>query len=162
MTAPTKITASKRYFLPGTTKVLVLPAVANLATGPTLTELNAGTDISDEVASITGFVISGDNMQAPDLGKRFNPQVPGRLNGADSGLTCWASKDGVDVRTVLTLDQRTFVVFLDGGNTAGNPMDVYECDVLSVGKVREIEGIGRLEVKFSIVDYAENLDVPAA
>jgi hypothetical protein len=39
-------------------------------------------------------------------------------------------------------------------------MDVYQTTCLSVGKLREIEGAGRIDVQFSIRDYAENLAVP--
>ena len=161
MAAP-EIAASTRYFLPGTTKVLILPTVANLVTGPTRVEIDAGLDISEEIASITGWMVSGATVPTPDLGKRFTGQVNGRLTAADSGLTCWADKTGQDIRQELTIDQETYVVFFDGGNVPGSPMDVYKSVVLSVGKPREIEGAGRVDVKFSIRDYVENLVVPAA
>lgn len=161
MTTP-KITPSTRYFLPGTTAVLLLPTVANIATGPTRLELSGGLDISEEIAAITGWSISGSTVATPDLGKRFTPQVNGRLAAAESGFTCWADKTGDDIRKELTVDQKTYVVFLDGGDVPGSPMDTYESVVMSVGKVREIEGAGRVDARFSIRNYAENLVVPAA
>lgn len=156
----TKIAASTRYFLPGTTKVYIVPTVADLATGPTRAELDGGTDVSEEIAAISGWLISSDMVATPDLGGRFNKQVTGRLNAADSGLTFWADKLGNDVRDTLTLDLNTHVVFLDGGDAAGAPMDVYKVSVASAGKVREIEGAGRLDTRFVIRDYTENLSVP--
>lgn len=155
------IAASTRYFLPGTTKVLLLPTVANLATGPTRAEMDAGLDISEEIAAINGWQITGETVPTADLGKRFTPQVNGRLTAAASGLTCWADKTGTDIREEVAIDQETFVVFLDGGDVAGSPMDVYKSVVTSVGKVRELEGAGRIDVGFSIRDYEENLAVPA-
>jgi hypothetical protein len=159
--AATPITASTRYFLPGTTKVYLLDTVADMTTGPSRAELDAGLDISEEVAAITGWAISGATVPTPDLGKRFTPQVSGRLTAADSGLTCWADKTGVDIRAEVAIDDEKFVVFLDGGDVTGSPMDVYQTTCLSVGKLREIEGAGRIDVQFSIRDYAENLAVPA-
>jgi hypothetical protein len=156
------ITASTRYFLPGTTKVYILPAVASMTVGPTRAELTAGLDISEEIAAINGWQISSDNVPTADLGKRFVPQVSGRLNASDSGLTCWADVTGADIRAELVIDQETFVVFLDGGDVEDSPMDVYKAKVSSVGKPREIEGAGRIDVKFSIRAFAENLTVPAA
>lgn len=161
MSAP-EITASTRYFLTGTTKVLFLPVVASMTTGPTRANINAGLDISEEIASISGWNISSSSVATPDLGKRFTPQVNGRLTAADSGLTCWADKTGQDIRQEVALDQEVFVVFLDGGDVPGSPMDVYKSVVSSVGKLREIEGAGRVDVKFSIRDYVEDLLVPAA
>lgn len=157
----TPIAASTRYFLPGTTKVIIVPTIANLDAGPTRAELNAGTDISEEIASISGWSITSASVPTPDLGKRFTPQVTGRLTAADSSITCWADKTGNDIRDVLAIDQATNVVFLDGGDVAGSPMDVYKVKVSSVSKVREIEGAGRVDARFAIDDYAENLAVPA-
>lgn len=155
------ITASTRYFLPGTTKVYLLDLVADLAVGPTRAELDAGVDISEEIAAITGFNISGATIPTPDLGKRFNAQVSGRLSASDSRLTVYADKTGQDVRQEVAIDDEKYVVFMDGGDVASSPMDVYQCQCLSVGRMRELEGVGRLDIGFSIRDYAEDLVVPA-
>jgi len=160
MPAP-EITASTRYFLPGTTKVLILPAVASMVTGPTRPNINAGLDVSDEIAAIGGWMVNSANTDTPDLGRRFVSQVSGRLTAADSSLTFWSDVTGTDIRDELTIDMETYVVFLDGGDVAGSPMDVYKVKVSSVGKIREIEGAGRIECRFSIREYVENLDVPA-
>lgn len=160
MAAP-KIAASSRYFLPGVTKIITVPTIANLAAGPTRAEINAGTDVSDEVAAINGWAITSQNHATPDLGKRFVAQVTGRLTAADSAITFWADKTGNDIRDILAIDQATNVVFLDGGDVAGSPMDAYKVTVSSVGKIREIEGAGRIDVRFTIRDFAENLAVPA-
>lgn len=153
--------ATDRYFLPGTTKVIVVPTIVDLAVGPTRLELNAGTDVSDEVSSITGWMITSADVPTADLGKRFVPNVSGRLTAANSALQFWADKAGVDIRELLVIDQDTHIVFLDGGDVAGNPMDAFKVKVSSVGKLREIEGAGRIDVAFSIRDFAENLEVPA-
>lgn len=154
--------AADRYFLPGTTKVIVVPSIANLAVGPTRVELNAGTDVSEEISSINGWQITSESVPTPDLGKRFVSSVTGRLTAASSGLQFWADKTGVDVRELLVIDQETFIVFLDGGDVEGSPMDVFKVTVASVGKVREIEGAGRVDTSYTIRDFAENLEVPAA
>lgn len=161
MSAP-EIAASTRYFLPGTTKVLLLDTVANLVTGPTRAEIDAGLDISEEIAAITGFQISGATIATPDLGKRFNGQVNGRLSASDSRLTCYADVTGADIRDEIAIDDEKFVVFMDGGDVPASPMDCYKTSCLSVGRIREIEGVGRLDVGFSIRDYSEGLVVPAA
>jgi len=155
-----KMAATTRYFLPGTTKILVCPAVASLTVGPTRTELNAGTDISEEVAGVNGWMITSESMATPDLGVRFVKQVTGRLTAADSSITTWSDKAGHDIRELLDIDQETFVVFLDGGDVTASPMDVYKVTVASLGKVREVEGAGRIETRFTIRNFAENLAVP--
>jgi hypothetical protein len=161
MTGPTILAASTRYFLPGTTKVLIVPTIANLS-APTRLELNAGTDISEEIAAIAGFQITSETVATPDLGKRFVGQVTGRLTASDSSITCWADKAGVDIRSLVDLDQETNVVFMDGGDVEDHLMDVYKVTVASIGKPRDIEGAGRVEVKTTIRDYAENIAIPAS
>ena len=160
MAAP-KITASTRYFLPGTTKVIIIPTVANLASGPIRSEINGGLDVSDEVAAINGWLISSENIATPDLGRRFVQQVTGRLTAADSSIDFWADRGGVDIRGQLVRDQSTNICIMDGGDVTGRPMDTFKVVVSSVGKVREIEGVGRLTTQFSIRDFSENIAVPA-
>lgn len=156
----TPIAVSTRYFLPGTTKVLVLPAVTNMI--PTRAQINAGTDISEEIAAIAGWLITSETVDTPDLGGRFVKKVNGRLTAADSGFTCWADVAGVDIRDLLTIDQETHIVFMDGGDVEDSFMDVYKVSIASVGKVREIEGAGRIEVKSTIRDFNEDVPIPAA
>lgn len=157
----TPITASTRYFLPGTTKVYIVPVIADFDAGPTRIELDAGTDISEEIAAINGWAITSAQVPTPDLGKRFVSNVNGRLTAAESGFTCWADKAGEDIRAILSLDMETNVVFLDGGDVAGQLMDAYKVSVSSVSKLREIEAAGRVSATFSIRDFNENIAVPA-
>lgn len=153
------LAAATRYFLPGTTKVLILPAVTNLT--PTRVQIDAGTDVSGHVAAIDGWLINSESVPTPDLGVRFVKQVTGRLTAADSSITFWTDVAGVDIRDELTLDQETYVVFMDGGDVEASFMDVYQVTVASVGKVREIEGAGRIQVRFTIRDYNEDVAIPA-
>lgn len=160
MAAP-EIATSTRYFLPGTTKIVIVPTIANLAAGPTRAEIDAGLDVSEEVANISGWRIASADLPTPDLGKRFTPNISGRLTADSSSLTFWADKTGTDIRDELTIDQSTYVVFMDGGDVTGSPMDAFKVVVSSLGKLRELEGAGRIDVQFSIRDYSENLAVPA-
>lgn len=159
--AATKIDAFNRYFLPGVTKILITPAVASMATGPTRTELDASTDVSDEVAAIAGWSIASQNQDAPDLGRRFSQQIPGRLTADASSITFYNDKIGADIRDLLTRDQETYVTILDGGDVATAKMDCFHTTVASLAKLREIEGIGRTMVAFTIKDFNEDLAVPA-
>lgn len=157
----TPIESFTRYFLPGTTKILITPVIANLAVGATRAEITASTDVSEEVAAISGWSITSQNQDAPDLGGRFVQQIAGRLSAAESSITFYNDKAGADIRDLLELDQETYVVLLDGGDVAASPMDCYKVTVTSLAKMREIEGIGRTQVTFAIRAYAENLVVPA-
>lgn len=157
-----QITASTRYFDVGTTKVYFLPAVANIET-PTRTEMDAGTDLSREIAEIDGWSVSSSQIQVPDFATRFTAQIAGRIEAADSSLTFYASENSTDVRSLLPRDTDGFVLWLDGGDTPGNKMDVYPVTVTSVSKMRSAGAeAARIQVGFSITrEPAEDITVPA-
>lgn len=160
--ATPQITASTRYFDVGTTKVYFLPACADIQS-PTRSEMNAGTDLSREIAEIDGWSVSSNQIQTPDFATRFVSQIAGRIEAADSNLTFYASEDSVDVRALLPRDTDGFMMWLDGGDTPGNKADVYPVTVTSVSKMRSAGAeAARIQVGFSITrEPAEDVTVPA-
>lgn len=155
------LAASNRYFQPEVTKVKVIPSIASAVLAPTRAEITAGTDVSADVAAWAGWLVESANIATPDLGKRFTSSIPGRITVADSSITFYADKAGVDIRTVLQRDQDTYIGIFDGGDVAANKMDVFKVTVSSVGKMRDLEDAPRLTVSFTIRNYAENVAVPA-
>lgn len=155
------ITASTRYFDVGLTKVYWVPTIANKA-APTRAELNAGTDLSPEIADITGWSVSSNLIQTPDFSNRFVAQIPGRIDAQDSSLTFYASSTSVDVRTLLPRDQVGYILWLDGGDVSAHKMDVYPVTVRSVSKMRSASNdAARIEIAFSITAIpAENAPIP--
>lgn len=160
--AATPLTSSTRYFDPETTVVYFVPTIADKAT-PTRIEIDAGTDLSGEIADLSGWVIGGEDVATPDLGNRFTSNIPGRESADDSSLTLYASEDGVDVRATLPAGTNGFIVWLDGGDATGNKMDVYPIRVRSVGKMRNLSNeAAKIQVQFSITSKpASDVDVPA-
>ncbi len=158
----TPIAAATRYFQPEITKVLILPTVAAATLTPTRAELNAGTDVSPDVASWSGWTVSTAQIATPDLGKRFTSSIPGRITVDDSSITFYADLAGADIRDVLIRDADQYVAILDGGDVTGRNMDVFKTTVGSVGKLRDLEDAPRITVSFTIRAYAENLAVPTA
>jgi len=162
--AATPIAAVSRYWPVGTTKWYWLTSVASyLSPGPTRLELNAGTDISGEVADISGFTVSSNQIDTPDVNSRFRSKIPGPIEAEDSTLTLYADPSGVDARALFPRDTTGFVVRLDGGDTAGRKMSVFPCKVASQNKLMGTEEeAGRIEVAFTITGIpAEDLAVPA-
>ena len=160
--ATPQITASTRYFDVGTTKVYFLPAVADID-APTRIELDAGTDLSREIAEIDGWNVTSNQIQTPDFATRFVSQIAGRIEAADSSLTFYASEDSVDVRAILPRDTDGFILWMDGGDIPGNKMDCYPVTVRSVSKMRSAGSeAARIMVGFSITrEPSEDITVPA-
>ena len=157
----TQMALATRYFEPSVTKIDWLPTIASSTLVATRGEINAGTDLSRDVAGIAGFGVSSAQIATPDLGARFVSQIPGRINVDDSSITFYASLDGLDVRAVLQRDLNGYVAIMDGGDVATRFMDVLKVTVSSVGKVRDMEDAPRLTVAFTIRNFAENVVIPA-
>ncbi|MGC4912731.1 hypothetical protein [Streptomyces albogriseolus] len=158
----TPITPATRYYRRGTTKVLWVPTIAN-KNAPTRSELNAGTALEGETGAMAGWQTTSATVPTAALGSRFTPTVPGEITAADSSLTFWASKDSNDVRTLLTREERGFVVWMDEGDVEGQTMDVYPVQVTSQAKVRELDQAAQIMCQFAITsEPAENVEIPAA
>lgn len=157
------ITAAVRYFRPGTTKIYWVRTIATYTT-PTRSEINAGTELANEVAEINGFTVTSESVDTPDLGSRFVSKIPGRITSEDSSLNFYASSTGFnDARSVLPRDTTGFVVFMDGGDvsTTGR-MDVFPATVASHGKLRGIEDPAMTQASFTVTRVpAEDVVIPA-
>jgi len=158
----TPINASIRYYRRGTTKVLWVPTIANKA-APSRAELNAGTALEAETGAMAGWQTTSGTVPTPALGSRFTPVVGGEITAADSSLTFWASKDGDDVRTLLTREATGFIVWMDEGDVEAQTMDVYPVTVTSQAKIRELDAAAQIMAQFAITsEPAENVEIPAA
>jgi hypothetical protein len=155
------ITASIRYFRPGITRFVFCASVANKAS-PTRAEINAGTDLSNEVGEINGFQVTSAFDDAPDLGSRFAPKIGKRITADDSSLNFYSSSNSVDVRSLLPRDTVGFVLIMDEGDTAGRKMDVFPVVVAAAPKQRGMEDTAMIQVQFAITSQpSENVTIPA-
>jgi hypothetical protein len=158
----TALTPSVRYYRRGITKVLWVPSIATLAT-PTRAELTAGTELQGETGAMQGWQTTSATAPTPALGARFTPVVGGEITAPDSSLTFWASKTGVDVRTLLTRDTDGNVVWMDEGDVPGQPMDAFPVSVISQTKIREMDSAAQIMAQFAITgEPQENITIPDA
>lgn len=146
--APTLLTATVRYLVAGTRVISWVPTIASKS-APTLSELNAGTNLTYEYQSVTGFDLTSAKLDVPDAGSRFTASIPGRQSSSDSSINFYASSSGSDVRTLLTLDLNGFIVIYNEG-LAGSKMDVFPVRVAGVPKSQDIEAAGMIDVQFAI------------
>jgi hypothetical protein len=162
MAAPA-ITASIRYSARGATKIYWLPSVAS-PSAVTRAELNAGTDLSPQVADAGGFNVSSEQIETPDLATRYTSTIPGSIAAEESSLTMYASRNGVDARTLMARDTVGFIGLLHGGDVAGYKCDIYPVTVSSVAKQIQVAGSEADTLVFSYAitaEPAENVSVPA-
>lgn len=160
--AATPITPATRFFRPGITKCYWVASISDIS-APSRAELNAGADLSKDIADISGWMVSGAKIDTPDLNSRFVSNIPGLTQADESSITFYASDDGDDVRDLMPRDEDGFIVWLDGGDVAGRLMDVFPVRVLSVGKTRSMGAeAARLVIQYAITsEPAENVIIPS-
>jgi hypothetical protein len=130
----------------------------------TRSEINAGTDLSGQLADASGWSVASTQIETPDLATRYTSTIPGVINADDSSLVLYMSKDGVDARALMPRDEEGFIIFLDGGDVAANLCDVFPVTVSSVSKMRSVQGSDADTMTFTFAitsEPSENVAVPA-
>lgn len=157
---PSPLTPTVRYVPPGTRKVYWVTTIATY-TAPTRAELNAGIDLSAEVAAINGFTVQSGTVPTPDLSSRFVSEIPGQITAPSSQLSFYASNTSSDVRTVLPRDTAGFVVILWEGDITGQRMDVFPAKVTVSAPNGNMQNPEQIDVSFSITKVpANNVVIP--
>lgn len=160
--AATPIATVSRFFPTGTTKYVFCATIAN-KNAPQRAEIDAGTDLSGEIAEVEGWQVTSELIDVPDINSRFTSKIPGRTSADDSSITFYADPSGADARTLFPRDTEGFILRMDGGDVPGRKMDVFPVRVSSVPKEMGTgDGAATLTVMFAITsEPAENVTIPA-
>jgi hypothetical protein len=145
---PAPLTPTNRYFPPAKRKIYWLTTCSNY-NAPTRGELNAGTDLSAEIAAVAGYSLTDNPVDTPDMGSRFTSQVPGRQTAAGSSLTIYCDQVGNDARALLLNGVAGFVVCLWEGDTTGFFMDVFPARVDSQAMDTTVDDPGQCVFSFT-------------
>jgi hypothetical protein len=156
------INPTERFFQPEISKVIFVPTIASGSLAYTRSEVNAGDDLTAEIADLSGWTVQSNFIDTPDMGKRYTSKIGGRLTTPDSSITFYGDKSGDDVRGVLPRGTKGHLIFMDGGDVATQPSDVFTVEVASVGKLRSTgDNAYQITVSFSISNFAEDVVIPA-
>lgn len=161
MTA-TNISASTRYINKGVTKFVWVDTISSIS-APTRSEINAGTDLSNEIMEIDGWLVESESVETPDLGRLFTGSITGSTSSEDSSVTLYADLGGTDIRDILTRGDNGFMVIMDGGDVAGRTMDVFPARVGSLGKNRSVDDDpATIVINFNITsEPSEDVTIPS-
>lgn len=160
----TPIAPVNRYWPTGTTRWLWVPTMADYRS-PTRAELDAGTDLTGELAATEGWNTTGEQIQTPDGASRFTATIPGAITAEDSSLTLYADPTGEDVRELMPRDAEGFIVRMLGGDAPGRKMDIFPVRVTTVSKLANVgeSEAARIQVQFAITrEPAEDVEIPAS
>ena len=135
--------AGERFLRAGTTKFFWVPTIASL-TGPTVAEMTAGDDISEQIATVTGFSFANQPIKTPDMASTFEPSIPGKDAADDSNLEMYQLKTTDTIRASLAKGDAGFMcIFFDGiagsDPAAAEKCDIWPCTVASNAKLYTAE-----------------------
>lgn len=157
----TPLTSSERVSALGGLEIVFIPTIAAATHIPTRAEINAGTDLTGEVAEWEGFTTTSTTIDTPDL-TSFVGKLPGRTEAEDSSISLYADRAGDDARSILERGTTGYIAFMDDGDTPASLMDVYPVQVNTLAKVRSMDDATLLRVDMSMVAVpAENITIPA-
>lgn len=159
--APTPLDPTTRHIPTGVSRYYWVPVIASAALAATRIEIDAGTDLTSEIAAITGFSVTGATVDTPDAASRFVSRVNGLINPADSSISFYASKTGEDAATFFSRDMTGYLMFLDGGDVATQPAEVFPVSVTSVSRGRELTAARLIMVSYAITAEPQVVDIPA-
>jgi len=157
---PTPLTPTIRYIPPGTRKIYWVTTIATY-TAPLRAELNAGIDLSNEVAAVTGFTVTSATTPTPDLSSRFTSEIPGAITAASCSLSIYATNTSSDIRLTLPRGTIGFVVLLWEGDVTGQRMDIFPATVTASAVNGNMTAAELVDVSFSITKVpANNVLIP--
>lgn len=160
MTAP-PFAESTRFVDPGSTRVYWVDSIAVLS-APTRIELDAGIDVSGEMAEIEGFALQSETNPTTPFNSIFVTEKPGVLRTTGTPrMVMYADLNGYDIRTLWDRGDTGNIVILHGGDVAGNLMDVWPVHIASVSKTFATADAAFVVVQFTIPATPEtNVGVP--
>lgn len=165
----TTLQATVRYLPPGIRQVYKVPTLAD-PTNPTRVELDAGTDITDEVVDggITGFSYTPSQVDAGDVGSKLTKQVKGRTALDAPSLNLYLSEDydgttNKDARDLWADDEAGFVVIFPEGDHDGLTLNVYQVTALATVVDPDTTKVANCTVSFVQTGLpALNVTIPAS
>lgn len=153
-----------RFFRRGVSKVHFLPAVAD-PTSPTRVEITAGTDLSVDLADISGYQFENSPISTPNLASAFTPQIDGEDTVPNSSLTFY-DRDAADetIRDALAKGTKGYIALFPYGDIATERMEIWEISSAGVNDEWSMgNDAARFQVGTSILSPPEqDVAIPAA
>ncbi|MFE9461715.1 hypothetical protein [Streptomyces californicus] len=122
----------KKYMRRGTSKFYFLETIAAGTMIPTRTELTAGTEFSEFIASMDGWTVANNEIETPDMADTYDSTIPGSDKADSSSFTFYEDEVDADIEEMLAKGTTGYVVILRKGDVPANAsMDVFPIRVAS-------------------------------
>lgn len=127
---------------------------------PTLTEINGGTDLTEAIASVSGFTESSNFTETPDLGSHRAGKILDGISLEDGSITFYGARDGVDASVFFELGDLGYVLHLPYGEGTGKKYDLFAIEVGSVSAGTETTGAKNVVVAYGLNAKTPNVTWP--
>lgn len=150
-----------RFFRRGYSKVKWAPAIAG--TSPTRAEIDAGVNLSPQIAGINGFQLTNAPIETPDLETSFNSQIDGPDTTADSSLDFYDDNAAATIRNALAKGVSGYILLMPYGDTSGKRCEVWEVKSTGVNDTWSLDATAaQFTVGFAVLSVPEQAGtVPA-
>ncbi len=150
-----------RFFRRGVSAVKWAPVVAGAS--PTRAEINAGTNLTSDLAGINGFKISNSPISTPDLSTTFTTQMDGPDETDASSITFYDQDNATTIRTALAKGSAGYLLLFPYGDSVGKRVEVWGAKSTGVNDEWSLDAnAARFEVGFAITRLpAQNGTTPA-
>lgn len=154
-----------RFIRRGITVVRFAPTLATPKVAVIRSEITSSTNLTDSIAEMNGWMLEGSDVAVPDMGSRFDKNIPGTRSAANSSLTFYEDDSTGVIETLLPLDTAGFILLMRKGDKPTTPsLDIFPVRVRSrSAEFSAGNDPARFMVQFSITDEPK-LDtvIPAA
>lgn len=151
---------SKRYSPRGVEKWYWIDAADVTGATPTRANIDAGTDLTEAIASVSGFTESSNFTETPDLASHRAGKILDGVSLEDGSMSFYGARDGVDASSFFTLGDLGFICHLPYGDTASATYDLFAVEVGSVSASTEITGAKQVMVAFGLNEKTPNVPLP--
>ncbi len=121
---------AQRFFRRGVTQVFFPPAVSNLS-APSSGEITAGTELTSQIETITGWMLTNTPIKTPDLVTTFDTEIPGIDSTAASSFTMYDLKDTTALKDSLAKGLTGFVLWCPYGKVTGKRCETWPSTIIS-------------------------------
>jgi hypothetical protein len=128
-----------RFFRRGKTKVYWVPTLSS-TTSPSAAQINAGVNMSAQIADISGFEFSNSPIPTPDLSTPFTTTIPGEDTAQEPQLVFYEDDTTNTLQTTLAKGTTGHTVKFYKGTAGASPAAGDRAEVwpvISTGPYRE-------------------------
>lgn len=111
---------TKRFVRRGVSVIKFSPVMPVDKDNVTRAEFDAALELSDDLAEISGFQLENQAVNVPDLGSRFEKNIPGTNQAGNSSITMYEDEDGDEYEQAMQKDQEGCVYIARKGDKPGS------------------------------------------